>query len=293
MTAAVGRAAATAGTQPLAIGITGGAGKVGTALRHVLASRFRAVRVIDLAAPASLAPNESFVATDVADLEALTTAFAGLDGVVHLAGFPSDYDHTVEEMLHVNVLGASNVYEAARRAGVGRVVLGSSNHVVGFYPRAERVGPDVPMRPDGLYGLTKCWAELTAGLYYDKAGIRTLIVRIGNAQARPTTPRSLEIWLSPGDFAELVRIGMTHPEIDCTTVYGVSAGGGSWYDNSVAERLGFRPHDRIADFATPEAFRPQPFEMPEIAEYFQGGPFCEREHDGVLRVRPPPNQPAE
>jgi len=273
-----------ADTSTLSIGITGGAGKVGTALRDVMSARFRAVRIIDLAEPASLGANETFVSADIANLDALTAAFEGLDGIVHLAGFPGD--RAIDDMLRVNVLGTSNMYEAARRAGVSRVVLGSSNHVVGFYARNERVGPDVPMRPDGLYGLTKSWGELTAGLYYDKTGIRTLIVRIGNAQAAPTTPRSLEIWMSPGDFAQLVAIGMTHPDITCTTVYGVSEGGGHWYDNAIAERLGYVPRDRIVDFATPEAFKPQAFEIPEIAEYFQGGPFCERDHDGVLRVRP-------
>jgi len=278
--------AAQPATAGLAIAITGGAGKVGTALRNILASRYRSIRVIDIAAPERLDGNEDWANADLADLDALTGALEGIDGVVHLAGFPNDHGHAIEEMLHVNVLGASNLYEAARRAGVSRVVLGSSNHAVGFYPRDTRIDGEVPMRPDGLYGLTKCWAELTAGLYYDKSGIRTLIVRIGNAQAQPTTPRSLEIWISPGDLAQLVDIGLTHPAIDCTTVYGVSAGGGAWYDNGVATALGYVPRDRIVDFATADAFKVDPLPFGGIAEHFQGGPFCVEQHDGQLRVRP-------
>jgi uronate dehydrogenase len=270
-------------TLALVIAITGGAGRVGTALRAVLSSRYREVRIIDLAEPSALAANESWRRVDIANLGELTEALRGVDGIVHLAGFPGD--RAIEDMLQVNVLGSSNVYEASRLAGVGRVVLGSSNHVVGFYPRSAVVPPDAPMRPDGLYALTKCWAELTAGLYYDKCGIRSLIVRIGNAQAQPTTPRSLEIWLSPGDLAQLVDIGMVHPAIECTTVYGVSAGGGSWYDNSTATSLGFVPRDIIRDYAHPDAFRQPELELPEIAEYFQGGPFCSQGHDGTLRVR--------
>jgi uronate dehydrogenase len=272
-----------AATRHLRLAVTGGSGHVGTALRKVIADRFRSVRIIDRVAPASLAGNEDYAEVDISRLDDLTAALAGMDGVVHLAGFPGD--RPIEDMLRVNVLGSSNLYEAARRAGVGRVVLGSSNHAVGFYPRSARIDGDVPMRPDGLYGLTKCWAELTAGLYYDKCGIRTLIVRIGNAFAQPTTPRSLEIWLSPGDLAELVAIGMTHPDIDCTTVYGVSKGGGGWYDNSAAARLGYEPKDLILDHAHPDAFREPPAAMPEIETFFQGGPFCARDHDGVLRPR--------
>lgn len=265
------------------IALTGGAGTVGKALRRVLAPQLASVRVIDLTEPAELAANESWHRVDIADLKRLSEALQGVDAVVHLAGYPNDRE--IGDMLRVNVLGSSNVYEAARRAGVGRVVLGSSNHAVGFYPRDEIIGSNVPMRPDGLYGLTKCWGELTAGLYYDKAGIRSLVIRIGNAQPRPNSPRTLKIWISPRDLAQLVMIGLTHPDIDCTTVYGVSAGGGEWWDNSVAEALGYRPLDRIVDFAPPEAFIEQAGPLPEIANFFQGGQFCALGHDGRLRTR--------
>lgn len=270
-------------TQTLRIGITGGAGEVGTSLRRVLSGRFASVRIIDLVEPAALLANESFVRADMSNLSQLTPAFADLDGIIHLAGLRTERD--LAQTLHVNVLGASNLYEAARINGVGRVVLGSSNHVMGFYRRDEKVGSYDQMRPDTLYGLSKCWAELTGGLYFDKAGIRTLSVRIGNAQGQPTTPRSLEIWISPRDLAQLCVIGLTHPGVDCTIVYGVSAGGGSWYDNSEAERLGYAPADRIADFATPQAWTPQTVPLNDISEAFQGGPFCTWSHDGVTRSR--------
>ena len=269
--------------ETLRIGITGGAGKVGTALRQVLSSRFATVRVIDLVEPTELLANESFVAADMSELDQLKSAFEGLDGIIHLAGLNSERD--LAQTLHVNVLGASNLYEAARLAGVGRVVLGSSNHVMGFYRRDQKVDSYDQMRPDTLYGLSKCWAELTGGLYFDKAGIRTLSIRIGNAQERPTSPRSLEIWISPVDLAQLCVIGLTHPEVDCTVVYGVSAGGGSWYDNSEAVRLGYMPADRIADFATPEAFVEQPVALNDIAEIYQGGQFTTWGHDGIRRSR--------
>lgn len=272
-------------TLALSIAITGGAGNVGRALRKVLSPTVHKVLVIDVVEPTDLAANETWQAVDITQLGPLTAALQGVDGIVHLAGFPND--RAIEDILHVNVLGTSILYEAAKLAGVGRVVLGSSNHVVGFYPRDSRVGSDVPMRPDGLYALSKCWAELTAGLYFDKSGIRSLIIRIGNAQAQPTTPRSLGIWISPGDLAQLTTIGLIHPDIGCTTVYGVSAGGGAWWDNTEAERLGFKPRDRIVDHAHPDAFVAQPQAMPQIAEHFQGGPFCSRDHDGTLRTRRP------
>jgi uronate dehydrogenase len=267
----------------LSIAMTGGAGSVGSALRKVLSPLLKHTRIVDLTDPVELAGNESFRRADMSNLDQLVGAFAGVDAIVHLAGLRTEA--SLDRTLHVNVLGASNVYEAARITKVPRVVLGSSNHAVGFYSREQVVGSDSPMRPDSLYGLSKCWAELTAGLYYDKTGIKSLLIRIGNAQAQPTTPRSLEIWISPGDLAQLTLIGLTHPDIACTTVYGVSAGGGSWWDNSAAERLGYVPSDVITDFAHPDASKVQHADLPEIADYFQGGPFCTWGHDGQLRRR--------
>jgi uronate dehydrogenase len=252
-------------------------------MRKVLSPLLLHTRVVDLVEPAELADSESFVRADLTDLEAATGALEGMDGVIHLAGIPSEKG--LAEMVQANVIGTSNLYEAAKRAGVPRVVLGSSNHATGFYPRDVVVSPDAPMRPDSIYGLTKCWGELVAGLYFDKHGIRSLVVRIGNAQDMPRLPRSLEVWISPGDLTQLCLIGLTHPAVDVKTVFGVSSGGGSWWDNSEAERLGYVPRDVITDFAHPDAFQPVPADANPVGEYFQGGAFCTFDHDGTIRRR--------
>lgn len=267
----------------LTIAITGGAGRVGTAMREVLSPQVRHVRIVDIVAPAALAANESFVRADLTRLDEAVAAFEGVDGIIHLAGIPSE--KALADMVSVNVVGTSNVYEAAKLAGVPRVVLGSSNHATGFYPRDVVVGPDDPMRPDSIYGLTKCWGELVAGLYYDKHGIRSLVIRIGNAQDRPRAPRSLEVWISPGDLTQLCVIGLTHPDVDVKTVFGVSAGGGNWWDNSAAAALGYVPRDVIRDFAHPDAFKPVPDDASPVGEHFQGAVFCTYDHDGVIRRR--------
>jgi uronate dehydrogenase len=267
----------------LSVAITGGSGRVGTALRKVLSARLRHVRIVDIVAPAELAANESFALTDLTRLDEAVTALAGMDGVIHLAGIPNE--RALTEMVQANVIGTSHVYEAAKLARVPRVVLGSSNHATGFYPRDVVVGPEAPMRPDSIYGLTKCWGELVAGMYFDKHGIRSLIIRIGNAQDMPRAPRSLEVWISPSDLAQLCTIGLTHPDVDVTTVFGVSAGGGSWWDNSAAARLGYVPRDVIRDFAHPDAFKPVPADASPVGEHFQGATFCTYDHDGVIRRR--------
>lgn len=266
----------------LRVAVTGGSGRVGTALRAEMAAYVSHITVVDLNPPDSLAGNESFVRADLTSLQAAMAAFAGHDAIVHLAGHPGE--RAIEDIVAVNVLGTSHVYEAAHRCGIGRIVFGSSNHVTGFYPRNAVVGPDDPMRPDSRYGLSKCWGELVAGLYYDKAGIQSLIIRIGNASDRPRTLRARDIWVSAADLAQLTLIGLTHPDIDATIAFGASAGG-RWWDNSAATALGYLPRDRIEDFVGPEGLSPGSDEAEPSSRHFQGGRFCAIDHDGVLRLR--------
>ncbi|MDF0601384.1 NAD(P)-dependent oxidoreductase [Psychromarinibacter sp. C21-152] len=264
------------------IAITGGSGRVGKAIRGALAGRVPSIRVVDIADPGALRANETWSKADISDRADLVRALVDVDAIVHLAGYPNERD--IEEILRVNVLGTHNVFEAARENGIGRIVFGSTNHVVGFYPRETTVSPTDPMRPDSLYGLSKCWGELEAGLYYDKAGIRSLNIRIGNAAERPTDARAKAIWVAPDDLAQLVLIGLEHPDIRCETVFGVSETDGDWWDNGRAAELGYVPGCSAAA-AAPEPLAERATELPEISEIFQGGRFCVAGHDGTLRHR--------
>ncbi|SFH49343.1 uronate dehydrogenase [Palleronia marisminoris] len=267
------------------IALTGGSGRIGTALRRALAGKVAGITIVDRIDPGPLGPHETWEEVDITDIAALTRSFDGVDAVVHLAGHPNE--RSIEDILQVNVLGTHNVLEAARRSGVDRIVYGSSNHTVGFYPRDTEITEDVPMRPDTLYGLSKCWGELEAGLYYDKFGIRTLNVRIGNAADRPKDARAAKIWISSRDLAQLVLIGTEHPDITCTTVYGMSRAWSDWWDNTTAAALGYAPLDSARDVAGPEASIEAETDLPQVAEYFQGGRFCAIDHDGTRRSRLP------
>ena len=267
------------------VALTGGSGRVGQNLRRFLRAKFADIRIFDLIDPGELAESESWSQVDICDLGALSAALQGVDAIVHLAGYPGE--RSIEDIVRVNVIGTHNLYEAARINGIRRMVLGSSNHVTGFYPRDRCITSDDPMRPDSFYGLSKCWNELEAGLYFDKFGITTLNIRIGNATIEPGDPRSdarsHAIWVSPRDLAALVMIGLEHPDIDCTTVYGVSRGANDWWDNSVAAGLGYKPMDSADGFAEPQDRKAA--EEHDVADRFQGGRFCAKDHDGVLRHR--------
>ncbi|SEG74605.1 NAD-dependent epimerase/dehydratase family protein [Bosea lathyri] len=264
--------------------ITGGAGNIGRKLRRELGARFARIRILDAVAPAELAANEEAVLADIGDIAAVERAMEGMDGVIHMAGVVREAPF--EDILQTNVIGTWNVYEAARRQGVRRVVFGSSNHAVGFYPRTQRIDETVLPRPDGRYGLSKCWGEAVGALYADKYGIRSMHVRIGNAADIPGNARTLKIWVSGRDLAQLCLIGLEHPDIHNTIVYGVSDNAGGWYDNAVAHGLGYRPQDHAEDY-TEEAMAGEAqltHEPPAL--YFQGGGFCSIEYAGA--PVPPP-----
>jgi uronate dehydrogenase len=260
------------------IAITGGAGNIATQLRGFLRLEAEHIRLIDIRPAEELASNESFFEGDLADANAMRAALEGMDGVIHLGGLPREAD--IGDMLQGNILGTYNLYDAARANGTNRVVFASSNHATGFYPRSQTITPlDVP-RPDTRYGLSKCWGEMVAGFYYDKADIRTLSIRIGNAGPYPNSERAAAIWISPRDLFQLVKIGLTHPDIAAAVVYGMSRNDAGWWKDELAERLGYRPQDFSRDH-----LRLEPVDESPVAAFFQGGGFCDPQHDGTIRLR--------
>ena len=259
--------------------ITGGSGHVGRKLRGELGSRFETVRILDQVKDEALAPNEESMTGDIADMAVVQRAMEGMDAIIHLAAMP--VEAPFGEILQSNIVGTWNVYEAARLAGIGRIIFGSSNHAVGFYPRTQRIDVTVLPRPDSRYGLSKCWGEAVGSLYADKYAVKSLHIRIGNAADLPGSARSLAIWVSGRDLAQLVMIGLEHPEIHNTIVYGVSDNIACWYDNSEAYRLGYKPQDHAEDhrdFAMAEEAKLPPHDA--AAMYYQGGGFCSIEYAG-------------
>ena len=111
-------------------------------------------------------------------------------------------------------------------------------------------------------------------------------MRIGNVAPAPADKRRLSIWISPRDVAQLVQIGIEHPDIRFEVVYGVSGNTRSWYDNSNARRLGYNPQDDSEPSAAKILATEKPGADPR-AELYQGGSFVSAEIGGDPN-RPPP-----
>lgn len=254
--------------------LTGASGGVGTFLRKELANRYR-LRLSDLRPIANIAARESFMAGDCASLDDMLRVTAGVDGIIHLGGY--SVEGPWETILQSNIIGTYNLYEAARRNGVKRVIFATSNHAIGFYKRTERIDHTAYPKPDGRYGLSKMFGEGVASLYADKYDVSSLCIRIGNVAMQPIDVRRLSIWISPRDLAQLIGIGLEHPDIRFEIVYGASDNARGWWDNANAHRLGYRPVDRSEDYAA-EVLRAHPATTGDaIADAHQGGAFCTAE----------------
>ena len=259
--------------------MTGAAGGVATFLRREMTEY--ALRLSDVHVVADLSDNETFVAGDLTDLNAVTAAAEGCDGIIHLGGMSDE--QSWEDILNANIIGCRNIYEAARTQGVKRVIFASSNHAVGFYRRDQTIPVDVTTKPDTRYGVSKAFGEAMGSLYADKYGVGSLAIRIGNVDQRPADVRRLAIWLSPRDLAQLVRIGLEHPDIHFEIVYGMSDNKRSWWDNANATRLGYQPQDRSEDWAKEILADGARDTDDAAAETYQGGTFVSLE-DGGGRV---------
>ena len=264
--------------------ITGAAGGLGGRLRKLLRPIYPNIRLSDAIEPKALGADETFVRADLTNPAEVEAAVEGMEGIIHLGG--RSIEDRWEAILPANIIGTYNLFEAARRHKVRRVVFASSFHVIGFYRRDRRFGTDVPPHPDSRYGVSKVFGEALGALYADKFGLRVLCIRIGNVDDTPVDARRLSGWLSPDDFVQLLRIGLEHPDLHYEIVYGISGNARAWWDNAAAFRLGYRPTgdaEVFRDIAlAAESRRPDD----PIARLFQGGPFTSLEFDGDLdRIR--------
>jgi uronate dehydrogenase len=259
--------------------VTGAAGYLGSVLRAGLRGRYPALRLTDVA-PLAHAPSadEEYVRCDLANPADVAAAMRGVDAVVHLGAQSVEADW--ETILHANIVGTWNVFEAARREGVRRVVYASSHHVMGYYRREQRVGVEEPPRPDSRYAISKVFGEAVGRMYADKHGMSVVAQRIGVARVRPEIPRHLRTWISERDYVQLTQRCLDARDVHFLVVYGVSANDGAFWNNPGADALGFVPLDNGAAFADGVHAKQRPEDEPAVERLFQGGWFCGMEFDG-------------
>ncbi|MDP9045733.1 MAG: NAD(P)-dependent oxidoreductase [Pseudomonadota bacterium] len=264
-------AAMTPAIPPRRLLLTGAAGALGRELRARLRAYATILRVADVAPLEPAQGNEEVVTCDLEDAASVDAMVAGSEAIVHLGGV--SVEGPFEPILRANIVGCYHLYEAARKNGVRRIVFASSNHVTGFYRQDQVIDPSMPLRPDGYYGLSKAFGEQLAQYYFDRHGLETVSLRIGSSFPEPKDRRMLATWLSFDDLERLVLASLRAPVVGHSVIYGVSDNPSTWWDNTRARHLGYRPQDSSEAFRARLEAREPRLDLDDPAMRLQGGGF--------------------
>jgi uronate dehydrogenase len=230
--------------------VTGAAGRVGGELCPLLVRPGRVLRLLDRD-PIPPAPGVEPVVADLTDPVAVAAACEGVAAVVHLAAIATEAPWA--ELLRVNVDGTRTVLEAARGAGVRRVLLASSIHAAGFWDRASApaggLPAAVPPRPDTYYGVSKAAVEALGSLYADRFGMAVFALRLGACFPEPPRESELESWLSPEDCARLVEACLRTDAGGFRVLWGISRNTRRWWSLAEGAEIGYAPREDSERFA--------------------------------------------
>jgi uronate dehydrogenase len=233
--------------------ITGPGGRVGTHIVPLFVEHF-ALRLLDAEPLKSirLTADDEFIQADIRDFGALRKACEGVKAVIHLAAI-SDEDDFHTRLLPMNLEGVYNVFEAARQAGVKKVIFASTGQTVLFYPKGEWVTPDMPARPWTVYACTKLFGEALARHYSEKHGMSMIVIRLCYFQPYDSPllrePGAIQReWCSPRDLTQLLLKSLS-AEIPFAIFFGVSNNTGRFWDITNAQQLvGYDPQDDAAEW---------------------------------------------
>jgi uronate dehydrogenase len=251
--------------------LTGAAGNLGRELRPRLKAYCDTLRLSHRSEFGPAGAGEEVMLADLGNGQQVHALLKDVDAVVHLGGVSTEQPWA--PILAGNIVGMVNLYEAARKHKVPRIVFASSNHVTGFYRQDEVVSPKDPVRPDGFYGLSKAFGENLAQLYWDKYGIETVSLRIGSSYGQPKDRRMLATWMSFDDTERLIVAALTAPIVRHTVIYGMSDNRTVFWDNTPAAHIGYRPLDSSDKYRAEVEARQQKIDTTQPAAIYQGGAF--------------------
>ena len=250
--------------------VTGAAGSIGRVVVTGLLDRGHDVVGLDVL-PAPEGYDGDWHTADCADIDAVMAVFAEagpLDGVVHLAGIPTE--SSLPDALTSHVVTTAALLDAMVAHDVSRIVYASSNHAVGRTPRRELLDVDVPPRPDTSYGVAKVAAEALMRLHVDRHGMDAVACRIGSFREHPDTTRALSTWLSHDDCVRMVDAALTAPAPGFAVLYGISDNTRAWWDLAPGRALGYLPQDDAEEFAA----QVEPSEHDSADAAYVGGPYA-------------------
>ena len=214
-------------------------------------------------------PGRNIQIGDISNLEQIQPLFEGKDIVIHLAAFATMEDDW-DNHLQFNIKGTYNVFEAARRAGVKRVIYASAGAAIlglenefpynaiaeGRYEEAPETWPmithEAPVRPGGLYGCCKVWGEVLARYYTDTYNMSIICLRFGavTRENRPIEPRHYSMWVNQSDLGQLIEKCIEAPEsLRYDIFFAVSDNKWGYRDIDHARQVvGYSPEDSAENY---------------------------------------------
>ena len=230
--------------------VTGSSGRVGQAVIAELQRQGTPVRGLDRVPTPGLV---DMVVGDLQNVSALERAMTGVGTLIHLAATPDD-DDFLRELVPNNVIGVYYVFEAARKASVGRMILASSGQVV-WYQRETGPWPiraDTAPTPRYWYAACKLFLEGAGRAFTEAHGMSVIAVRLGwcprtRAQVEEIKQSewAQDVYLSPPDAGRFFACAVTAPvDTRFTVVYATSRPRRSQrYDMEPAKKLGYEARD--------------------------------------------------
>jgi uronate dehydrogenase len=251
--------------------LTGAAGTIGRGFRDEYAAHFRDAYDLRIGVHSAGFRDSRFddvVRLEIESCASLTQALDGVDVAVHLAANPDwDTEDFKDELLGPNIVGSYNVFEAARLAGVRRIVYASSVHAIMGYPLDVQAHEDGAPRADTLYGATKVFGEALCSSYAYLYGMSCVAVRIGayvpdderQKVVESDNPQLLDIVISQRDMAQLLHRAITAPaSVGFAVVSGLS---NNRFKRMSIERartlLGYAPEDDAFAWSQKVRFGPE------------------------------------
>lgn len=265
--------------------VTGAGGLLGRYVVRELAGHC-AVSGLDLAPGIDGVPH---VLGSIEDAGAVARACAGVDAVVHVAARPNIWSGSGPEILHTNAVGTWNVLEQAERAGARRVIVTSSDSVVGYTVfQGRMIAPDYlpvdrdhPLRATDAYAISKVLGERMAEAFALRGALETVAIRPvyvlypefeAEVRARAADPENYRgpaaggrqpagggpMWhyVDPRDLARAYRLAL-EAEAQSFAAYFIS-GRTTLAPDPTVERLEKRLGRRV-QVKRPEVYRAEPF----------------------------------
>jgi UDP-glucose 4-epimerase len=199
-----------------------------------------------------LRPYGELAAGELSDLARLKELCHGIDTVVHMAGDP-DPGAAWSSLLESNIVGAYNMFVAAKAAGCRRVIYASSIHAVSGYPADVQVKTSEPVNPGDLYGVSKCFGEALGRYMAEQEGLSVIALRIGAFQPIEAAREEgsigmLDAFVSQRDLNQLIERCIDVESIKFAILHGLSDNRFKRLDISDARALvGYQPQDDLTD----------------------------------------------